>query len=151
MQLSLKWVSLHLYLQFLFMKLGIIVVLSKKFKDCKDVMTSELSCCSEIVSLWSWSGRIVGSPGDPVPVELRRDVSELQFGGVQYFGLKPIKTRPMSRDAQRVVLGRKTFYSALLGSSGWSKNWIDIGEINRRKIKQKFSNLCMWERLEKIE
>ena len=22
-------------------------------KDCKDVMTSELSCCSEIVSLWS--------------------------------------------------------------------------------------------------
>ena len=25
----------------------------KKFKDCKDVMTSELSCCSEIVSLWS--------------------------------------------------------------------------------------------------
>lgn len=23
----------------------------KKFKDCKDVMTAELSCCSEIVSL----------------------------------------------------------------------------------------------------
>lgn len=22
-------------------------------KNCKDVMTSELSCCSEIVSLWS--------------------------------------------------------------------------------------------------
>ena len=25
----------------------------KKFNDCKDVMTAELSCCSEIVSLWS--------------------------------------------------------------------------------------------------
>ena len=25
----------------------------KKFKDCKDVMTAELSCCFEIVSLWS--------------------------------------------------------------------------------------------------
>ena len=42
-------------------------------------------------------------------MELRRDVSELEFGEVQYFGLKPIKTRPMSGDAQRVVLGRKTF------------------------------------------
>ena len=49
-------------------------------------------------------------------------MSELEFGGVQYFGMKLIKTRPMSGDAQRVVLGRKTFYSALLCSLGWSKN-----------------------------
>ena len=33
MQFSLKWVSSHLYFQFLFMKLGIIVVLSKKFSE----------------------------------------------------------------------------------------------------------------------
>lgn len=32
-QFSHKWVSLHFYLQFLFMKLGIIAVLSKKFSE----------------------------------------------------------------------------------------------------------------------
>ena len=34
------------------------------------------------------------------------------------------------------VSRRKKFSSTLLGSSGWSKNYIDMGQINRRKLNK---------------
>ena len=45
-----------------------------------------------------------------------------------------------------IVSGKKKFSSTLLSPSGWLKNYIDMKQINRRRIKQKFNNLYTWER-----
>lgn len=44
---------------------------------------------------------------------------------------------------KNILLGRKKFSSTLVGSSGRSKNSVDIRQISRRKSK--FNNMYIWE------